>query len=110
MSKTIREIVRDWLREHGYDGLYYEDCGCSVEPDQIMVCGEPSDGCRAGVRRKDCSGCTLLEAGCYANDGPGQPDHSCIGPKKDEEQTEGKRKDDKLCHLRIERVRFDDDA
>ena len=81
MSKTIREIVRDWLREHGYDGLYYEDCGCSVEPDQIMMCGEPSDGCRAGVRRKDCSGCTQLKVGCYVK---GRPDHSCIGPKKRE--------------------------
>lgn len=59
---TAREIVALWLRENGYDGLYYDDCGCSHE--DVAPCSSPSlDAwvldCRAGYKRPcDCGeGC-----------------------------------------------------
>ena len=47
MSKNVREIVADWLKEHGYEGLYRECCGCKV--DALMPCDEPGPDCRPGV-------------------------------------------------------------
>lgn len=26
---TVKEIIKDWLEKHGYDGLYTDKCGCS---------------------------------------------------------------------------------
>ncbi len=47
---TVREIVKDWLKQHGYDGLYSAtDCGCVL--DDLMSCeGEGSFDCLAGYR------------------------------------------------------------
>lgn len=35
-SPCVRTIVKLWLSDHGYDGLYNEECGCSV--DDLMPC------------------------------------------------------------------------
>lgn len=45
--RTIRDIVTDWLRTHGYDGLCRdlgdgEECGCSL--DDFAPCGNAWDG------------------------------------------------------------------
>jgi len=46
---TLKEIVRQWLDEHGYDGLYREgECGCLK--DDLMPCDNPSEHCEAGYR------------------------------------------------------------
>jgi len=41
MTKTIKEIVIDWLEGHGYDGLCDpgNECGCPVFA--LMPCDEP---------------------------------------------------------------------
>ena len=36
-SMTVREIVKTWLEEHGYDGLCSGGCGCRVK--DLMPCG-----------------------------------------------------------------------
>jgi hypothetical protein len=46
---TIQQIVKCWLIDHKYDGLYGEECGCTV--DDLMPCGEPGE-CEAGYRTK----------------------------------------------------------
>jgi len=66
-NPTVREIVRDWLVEHGYDGLYDSECGCGV--CDLMPCDGPwSMTCRAG----------------YAGpcDEPEFEGYECIGPQK----------------------------
>lgn len=46
---TVKEIVAEWLKEHGYDGLYYPDtCGCLL--DDLMPCGESCDHCEPGYK------------------------------------------------------------
>ena len=45
---TVREIVKAWLEEHGYDGLYnpYGECGCAL--DDFMPCNsEGVEQCEA---------------------------------------------------------------
>ena len=41
VNMTLREILVDWLKSHGYDGLCNSDndnCGCSL--DDFMPCGD----------------------------------------------------------------------
>lgn len=47
---TLKEIVKQWLEENGYDGLCNPDdeCGCVLE--DFMSCGEPGEHCEAGHR------------------------------------------------------------
>jgi len=44
---NIVEIVADWLRSNGYDGLYIDECGCRLE--DLMPCCEDCRHCEAGV-------------------------------------------------------------
>ncbi|MDY0339887.1 MAG: hypothetical protein RBS17_01565 [Coriobacteriia bacterium] len=53
---TVTEIVRQWLRENGYDGLCFrnggEECGCHT--DTLAPCGEPFPrDCVAAVKGPD---------------------------------------------------------
>ena len=62
--KTVKEIVKDFLIAHGYDGLWNDDCGCFLV--DLMPCN--FDGihmCKAGHKR-------LLSDGDWI-----------IGPKKE---------------------------
>ena len=45
---TAREIVREYLNAHGYDGLYDDDCGCTK--DDLAPCGEICTDCLPGYR------------------------------------------------------------
>lgn len=44
----VTEIVKDWLKSHGYDGLYTDECGCRIE-DLAPCGGEGMSECCAGV-------------------------------------------------------------
>ena len=59
---TVREIVETWLREHEYDGLCAENCGCSL--GDLMPCddwgSENVSECIPGHIRK----CTNPECLC----------------------------------------------
>ena len=40
---TVKDIVKDWLKTHGYDGLLDDDgCGCTL--DDFCPCGTLCDG------------------------------------------------------------------
>ncbi len=53
---NVKEIVIEYLKSHGYDGLYDGyDCGCKV--DDLMPCDSCPDLCEAGyLRAPDCIG------------------------------------------------------
>jgi hypothetical protein len=40
---TVREILRYWLTENGYDGLAGDDCGCGIT--DLFVCESCPDDC-----------------------------------------------------------------
>lgn len=43
----VREIIKTWLTEYGYDGLYDPgECGCIIE--DLAPCGQISGGCIPG--------------------------------------------------------------
>lgn len=66
----IKEIVKEWLNQHDYDGLFNDYCGCEIS--DLMPCGEPGMACEAG-KKTPCPGPETCE------DGGGCPWH--IGPK-----------------------------
>jgi len=47
----VREIVKEWLEQHGYDGLCSDnwECGCTL--DDLMPCCEACTECLAGYKR-----------------------------------------------------------
>lgn len=57
----VRTIVTEWLKEHGYDGLYVPGvCGCPI--DDLMCCEAPSITAQtaadlAAIWAEDCVGC-----------------------------------------------------
>lgn len=50
--KTVRDIVIDYLKENGYDGLYNPDveCGCFI--NDLVPCCERFDECMPGMKQK----------------------------------------------------------
>ena len=49
-DKTVRDIITDYLRDNGFDGLYNDDleCGCSI--NDLVPCDSACDMCRPGYR------------------------------------------------------------
>lgn len=47
-NPDVTAMVRAYLIQHGYDGLYTEDCGCHV--DDLAPCGDMPPTCQAGYR------------------------------------------------------------
>lgn len=50
----VKEIVKQYLIKHGYDGLCRDYCGCEL--DDLMPCEEISPGCIPGYRHTDPDG------------------------------------------------------
>lgn len=47
---TIKDIVTDYLKTNGYDGLYNEDeCGCLL--DDLAPCWDCTFDCRPGYKK-----------------------------------------------------------
>ncbi len=46
---SVDEILIDWLKSHGYDGLYQEDGECACLVTDLCPCGEGAGDCRAGM-------------------------------------------------------------
>lgn len=59
MTLSVKEVMKKWLANRGYQGLCSEDCGCDI--DDLFPCGEYCGACRAAYRfecercdRKNC--------------------------------------------------------
>lgn len=49
---TVNEILIEWLKEHGYSGLWNEEeCGCPID-DLILCDGEGIEECHPGYKVK----------------------------------------------------------
>jgi hypothetical protein len=52
-SMTVDDILRDWLKSHGYDGLCNGDDGCGCMVSSLAPCGNVSlHECKPGVLGK----------------------------------------------------------
>lgn len=55
IGKTVKEILTEYLKANGFDGLYIDDCGCTV--DDIAPCGHIDNNCTPGYLRPCDCGC-----------------------------------------------------
>ena len=49
MTVTVKTIVKTYLDENGFDGLYNDDCGCSLR--DLMPCDYDVSTCKPGHAR-----------------------------------------------------------
>lgn len=48
---TVKEILKQWLKEHGYDGLYIPDeCACELDDIAPCCCQESVLACEPGYK------------------------------------------------------------
>ena len=45
---TVKEIVQEYLKQNGYEGLFCDECGCEI--DDLMPCDSPIMDCKAGYK------------------------------------------------------------
>lgn len=46
---TLRDIVKKYLEDNGFDGLFCPDeCACAL--DDLFPCDEPHDDCESGYK------------------------------------------------------------
>jgi len=45
---TVNEIVNEYLKANGYDGLYNPDGECACKVGTLASCGGPCDECEPG--------------------------------------------------------------
>lgn len=72
---TVREIVKQWLVEYGYDGLCGEGCGCPL--NDLMSCDTYSALCEPGYK-VECPDCRYFDT----DECVGEPGCGCILPEK----------------------------
>ena len=44
----LDSVIGAWIKEHGYDGLYSDECGCLAEDLCPCACGSNLSDCRLG--------------------------------------------------------------
>ncbi len=47
-NPTVEEIVNDYLKANGYDGLYHTGAGCQCTAGGLALCAQISPSCQAG--------------------------------------------------------------
>lgn len=49
---NVKDIIKQWLMDHDYDGLWNEEeCGCSL--DDLMPCNDVCIHCEPAYKRAD---------------------------------------------------------
>lgn len=92
---TVREIVEEYLKAHGYSGLVNQEVPCGCGCDDLFPCDDESHlECEAGYVHH-CDSCPLAEMedgqlvskGCDVEDHPSEGDY-CVGIHKEVHQRE----------------------
>ncbi len=69
MTMNLKDIVRQYLNENGYDGLYSEgECACKL--DDLFPCDDPNEDCQAGYLNKCDPETCNLDGDCLWHIGP----------------------------------------
>lgn len=76
---TAREMVRQYLIDHGFDGLCSDDAECACEVGDLAPCGEMYDTCWAGYKRP----CDCGEGCDFHIGGKSSPDADHVAPQPD---------------------------
>jgi hypothetical protein len=69
---TVKEIVKKYLEDNGYDGLYNRACGCSL--DDFMPCASGCDDCKPAYKIKCSSKYWCGDNGCFGPKGATCPE------------------------------------
>jgi len=64
MAVTVKEIVSEYLKTHGFGGLQNDDCGCF--DNDLMPCDSACEGCEASYKVP--AHCETCETGCDNRD------------------------------------------
>ena len=60
MSKTVIDIVKEYLEANGYDGLcYHDECGCDL--NELGICIMSPMDCTPGYRIVEDGGYRIVE-------------------------------------------------
>ena len=51
MGIDVKRMAAEYIKEHGYDGLCNDECGCGI--DDLAPCGEPMGNCTAAFKGAD---------------------------------------------------------
>jgi hypothetical protein len=54
---SLKDVVKNALKEQGYDGLFNEDADCACELSDLFPCYSPSAECLAGYKSPCPSSC-----------------------------------------------------
>lgn len=76
---VVKEIIKKYLVDHGYDGLAGEECGCSTE--DLFMCEEGLECVPAF--KCECDGCDEFDHNCFTSD----PSRKCW-QREDQNDTE----------------------
>lgn len=78
---TLKELIEDGLKRHGYDGLFSPDvCACKI--GDLAPCGGDMGGCEPGVFTEGpCSNCCGGKL-CDFHIGHGIPNATALPPQR----------------------------
>lgn len=71
----LKDIVIGWLEVFKFDGLYTDDCGCTV--DDLMPCEQPGLDCKPGFKIPCTPNDGVCDGDCITHIGP-KPSHISI--------------------------------
>jgi hypothetical protein len=76
---TVKQIVREYLKTKGYDGLLNEDFNCSCDMENLFVCCDCAIDCKPAYKvkcdrekckiKKNCNVCDSETVNCSATYG-----------------------------------------
>jgi len=71
---TVKQIIEEYLQEHGYDGLCCPEIECGCGFDDLIPCGEECEMCEPAYLHQHDKKCPACRGrGCYYTEKPDWP-------------------------------------